>query len=96
MESLKLIDGKFNAEEAKEILMNLISSKIHFHAMKDFSTQERTGESVPASMERIKELQKTKEQIISIINKARKENIILEIHSSVNISYTEKKQTKQS
>lgn len=88
MESLKLIDGKYNSEEAKEILMNLISSKISFHTIKDFSSQERTGMSEPGSMERIQELQKTKGQIIKIIEKAREENLLLEIHSSVKISFT--------
>ncbi len=90
METYKLIDGKFNSDDAKEILMNMISSKIHFHAVKDFSMQERTGEAEAISRERIKELQKTKEQIISIIEKARKKNLVLEIHSSVNISFVSK------
>ena len=36
MEQLNLIEGNFSDEEAKEILMNIISTKIHFHEMKNF------------------------------------------------------------
>ena len=35
-ENLNLIEGNFSIEEAKEILMNIFLTKIHFHEMKNF------------------------------------------------------------
>tara|TARA_R110002072_G_scaffold151503_3_gene300878 strand:+ start:7796 stop:8068 length:273 start_codon:yes stop_codon:yes gene_type:complete len=90
MEKLKLIEGKFNSEEAKEILLSLINSKIQFHTINEFSLQERTGESKSASTERIKELLETKKLILSIIEKSKKENLLLDIHSTLNIDYCSK------
>lgn len=34
--SIKLIEGEFNVSDAKEILVNLIQSKIQFHEKKNF------------------------------------------------------------
>ncbi len=42
-EALSLIDGKFSATDARELLMNLFLSNIQFHQMKNVSSQERFG-----------------------------------------------------
>ena len=41
--AIKLIDGIFSAKDGNEILMNLYASKIAFHQMKNFSSNERFG-----------------------------------------------------
>ena len=43
IEKLNLIEGNFSGEEAKEILMNVFLAKIHYHELKNFSSQERFG-----------------------------------------------------
>jgi hypothetical protein len=35
--SLSLIEGAFNTEEAKEVLMNIFATKIQFHDMRNFN-----------------------------------------------------------
>ena len=40
-ETFNLIDGVFSVDEAREILMNIFSTKIQFHEMKNLSSEER-------------------------------------------------------
>lgn len=88
MDNVKLIDGKFSPMEAKEILLYMISSKIQFHTIKDFSSEIRTGEPEMRSRERIDELRETKKKIITLLAEAEKNNMIVELQSSVTISCT--------
>jgi hypothetical protein len=60
---LKLIDGNFTAQEAREILLKIYSDKIQFHEMRNFSAQERFGKPDLHSSMRISELQAAKEEI---------------------------------
>ncbi len=90
MKDLKLIDGKFSPNEAKEILLNIISSKIQFHTIKDFSSEIRTGEPEYKSRQRINELQKTRDRILTIIEEAEKSNSMIELVSPIQISFSPK------
>jgi hypothetical protein len=55
-ESIKLVEGTFSGIEAKEILVDLISKKINFHHLKNFSSEERFGKTCELSLDRIQEL----------------------------------------
>ena len=48
----------FSPSGASEVLFGLISSKIHFHSMENFSSNERFGKDKPNSQRRIKALKK--------------------------------------
>ena len=63
--NITLIDGQFSVEEAKEILLNVFSSKLQFHQMKNFSNYERFGTKDENGHRRIDEL---KESITLIKN----------------------------
>ena len=91
LEDLKLIEGTFLPNEAKEMLSNLFSSKIQFHTTKNFSTQVRFGKDDTVSATRIPELNKSLEDIIEIINQAEKNNQHISIHSSVSIRIIDSK-----
>ena len=41
MKDYKLIQGTISDQEAKDILKNFFESKIHFHEMRNFSSEER-------------------------------------------------------
>ena len=63
-ETLTMIDGNFTYDEAKEVLMNMFSSKINFHNMKNWSSEERFGKydeiaqlRIPALRKEIKKLE---------------------------------------
>jgi hypothetical protein len=41
--NIVLINGTFTKSQAKELLTNVIGTKIQFHQLKNFSSIERTG-----------------------------------------------------
>lgn len=41
--NIMLINGTFTKSQAKEVLTNVIGTKIQFHQLKNFSSIERTG-----------------------------------------------------
>ncbi|MBS1604865.1 MAG: hypothetical protein JST42_19525 [Bacteroidetes bacterium] len=59
-----LLNGKFNGEDAKEILATLYNDKIQYHRLKSFSHEERFGQPEPHAVERISELKKNLEAIL--------------------------------
>jgi hypothetical protein len=83
---LKLIDGHFSAEEAREILMNVFIGKINFHENKNFSSEERFGKEDVTALKRIPELQRSMDIISKIIDEAKQNNETLQITSDVHIS----------
>lgn len=87
--TISFIEGIFNADEAKEILLNIFSSKIQFHELKNFSSIERFGQRDESSCIRIPELKLNVEKIKNIIEKAKSQNKQLKIISHINIELTD-------
>jgi hypothetical protein len=88
-EFITLIDGDFDDREATEILVNIFSSKINFHQVKNFSSQERYGKVDAHAAKRIIELKNGLEKALEILLNAKKNNKRLTIKSDVNITITE-------
>ncbi|MBL7872454.1 MAG: hypothetical protein JNM78_12630 [Cyclobacteriaceae bacterium] len=84
-ETLTLIDGLFNSAEAKELLATMISSKINFHNIKNWSSQERFGKNDEIAQKRIPELKKDMEKLQAILSEARANNKKLLVSSKINI-----------
>lgn len=80
---LKLVDGTFSAKDSKEILLNIFSSKIHFHQLKNFSSQELNGVDNKIAMKRIPQLQKCMETILKTMTSAEKKGKKVTIKSEV-------------
>ena len=89
-EQVVLINGTFSDIEAKEILFNIIGTKIQFHSMKNFSAQERFGKDDAHSVKRIADLNHDFEKMKEIIDQAKANNLNLNIHSTIHISFSEK------
>lgn len=89
MENLNLIEGKFEGEEAKDILMNVFLTKIHFHAMKNFTKQERTGQIDENAKSRIQILRKELDKAMQLVNEAKSQNKKLHIHSMIQLELGE-------
>lgn len=83
----KLIDGKFTAHEAREILLDMINKKIQFHQLKNFSSEERFGKSLPSSLKRIKELEKDKVDVLNKIEIAMLGQYELRIQASIVVEF---------
>jgi hypothetical protein len=90
VEQVTLIDGTFSEIDAKEILLNIISTKIHFHSMKNFSAQERFGKEDAQSVKRMADLNHDFEKIKEILDQAKATNMNLKINSTIQISFAEK------
>ena len=85
LQSLSLITGIFNGEEAKDMLMNMYLTKIRFHEMKNFSFKERFGRQDDQAITRIAELKIEIEKLMHIISEATNGNKALAITSEINI-----------
>lgn len=86
--SFPLIDGVFSTSEGKELLLTLYADKIQFHAMKNFSSNERFGKDDEYSVKRIPELKKCVESITAVIKEAEARNKNLVIKSVINITFS--------
>ncbi|WP_222621650.1 hypothetical protein [Pontibacter cellulosilyticus] len=86
METIKLIQGSFTCEEAKEILLEIITKKINFHNLKNFSSIIRFDEQDEEQRSRLEELREAKEQVLRLIEEAKRNNKKFVIESTINIT----------
>lgn len=86
IEKLKLIEGDFTYEEAKEILMNIFSAKIHYHEMKNYSSQERFGKDDETAKNRIPQLENEIEKVKNLVKEAATNKNKLIITSEINVT----------
>lgn len=84
-ETFNLIEGVFSTVEAREILMNIFSTKIQFHEMKNLSSEERFGEQDTVAKKRIPELKIELEKLEKIISEAKSGPKKFAITSAINI-----------
>lgn len=88
---LTLVDGKFTQEEALEVLMNLFSSKISFHELKSFSSDERFGVPDKHAVKRIPELKESMQKIKALIQEMDLDDHEINIQSEVIITINKAK-----
>lgn len=85
-ETLKLINGEFTAEQAREILTNVITTKIHFHQMKNFSSLERFSKEDEIAMTRLPELKRELKRALAFLQTPEFSNKKIQIQSEIKIS----------
>lgn len=68
-ETIDLIRGSFAPSEARDILLDLLNSKINFHNLKNWSSRERFGKPDPDSEQRLKHLQASRSKVNTLISK---------------------------
>jgi hemerythrin superfamily protein len=86
IEKLKLIEGEFSFNEAREILTSMFNSKINFHNIQNWSSQERYGKDDETAQKKIPLLKNEIEKLEEIIIEAKANNKKLVINSEINIS----------
>ena len=86
IEKLKLIEGEFSFNEAKEILTSMFNSKINFHNIQNWSSQERYGKDDETAQKKIPLLKNEIEKLEEIILEAKANNKKLVINSEIYIS----------
>jgi len=87
--NFKLVHGTFTAPEAAKILFALISSKIQFHTIENFSSQERFGKEAPNSQKRIQALKDAQDSLKKVFAEAEKNEMHLNIEGSVTVTIVE-------
>ena len=96
VQPLKLVDGIFTAEDAKDILCHLLNKKINFHQCRIFDLDERCGECDDYSVKRIEELKATKQAMLETIELAKLTGKHLRLDAEILIRFTDEKTTSQS
>ncbi|WP_031529194.1 hypothetical protein [Dyadobacter crusticola] len=84
-EGFQLIKGLFKPDEAKEVLLSLVNSKITFHHRKSFSQQERFGTRDRSDDERVRELAQTHQELAALIDLAKATGCNLKVHSTIQV-----------
>ena len=74
--NLKLIDGQFERDKARTLLVSLLNYKINYHELQKFSDQVRFGKDKENSEKRIQELNKEKQELINWLNTLDKTSIL--------------------
>lgn len=80
---LKLIDGIFDAEDGKKILLEMFNSKINFHNKQILRMQEQRSLNTTQSEKRLNELLDTVENLKAVLLKAEQSNQHIKIHCPV-------------
>ena len=88
----KLIEGEFSPKESRELLLSVFKSKIRFHRLKNFSSQERFGKDDVKALARMLQLQETLSSIFKVIEDAEKLNQTLEIKAEIILDYSNSNQ----
>jgi hypothetical protein len=84
-----LVDSTFTFDEAREVLMSLIQSKLTFHNLKNLRSYEQTGQANFTSEKRIQELEQMRSEILDLIMYARNTGQKLKIKSEINVELIE-------
>lgn len=85
-ETIELIKGSFNPDEAQEILLQLLNSKINFHNLKNWSSQERFGKPDVYSVERLKNLEESRKKVLKLFSESISGAKTIAINSIVEIN----------
>ena len=83
------MDDYFTHDEAKEIIMNMFSSKLNFHNIKNWSSQERFGKNDAIAQEKIPALRNEMKRLEEILIEAKTKNKKLVVSSAINIELLE-------
>ena len=88
-ETVNLIKGTFEPEDAKELLLQLLNSKINFHNRRNWSSQERFGKPDLFSQQKLEYLAEARKNIQTFLTEAiiQKKSVI--INSSIELKIKE-------
>lgn len=86
-ENIKLIDGLYSPEKAKEILVNVINSKIQFHALQSLTAWEKDGFKDVEINQRLLELKESREHVIKLFDHLDNTIKYVEMKASINIAF---------
>ncbi|MFD2697381.1 hypothetical protein ACFSQ0_05205 [Mesonia sediminis] len=90
--SIKLVDGTFTANEAREIILALINKKISFHELKSFQSWEKNHQTDLSPFKaRIAELEKERKLLKQFIEQNEENHTDFELKGELHISIEKNK-----
>jgi hypothetical protein len=93
--TLNLIDSIFTNDEAASVLLDIFSSKIKFHELKNMGYKERFGHVDKAALKRIDDLKRSRQTLLNILEYANESNCNLSVKSNIHIQITENNKDTQ-
>ncbi|CAG5011036.1 hypothetical protein SAMN05660293_05628 [Dyadobacter psychrophilus] len=84
-DNITLMSGIFEAEDARDILLSLITNNINFHTLRSFSAQERFGVSDCVSERQITALSKARLEIQDNLSLAKSLGCKISVDSIIRI-----------
>jgi len=85
--TFKLIDGSFSAMDARSVLTTIVSAKINFHSLRQFSDTIRFRSDRSQSELRISELKELNEELIKLTDQAAINGLRLKIRGNIEIEF---------
>lgn len=81
-----LVKEAYALEEARELLMSLVSGTIRFHSLESLRSWEQKGNPNKHSEKRLQELSELREAILKMISDLDGENVSVEINAEIKVS----------
>lgn len=82
---IKLIKGKFNKQDAGNILLGLINQKIQFNDIKNLNSQVTCGFEDSLASNRLKELNSSLKSLKELLSELEDDDQV-EVHSEISIT----------
>ena len=89
--NFKLIDGTFEPEEARNILISLVNTKINFHSMEAFGIAIRSSGDTSFHDKRISELTQMNLDLKELLEEARLAGMDVKLSGDITFTVVEKK-----
>ena len=82
---VKFINGEFSQEDARELLLNIISKKIQFHSVDSLSLWEKNASEDFGAKKRLEELQSARSQVLQLLTSQTTMGKKINIYSTIEI-----------
>lgn len=86
-ENYSLIDGTFDYDDAREILLTLYQAKINFHKLKAWSKSERGDVGIDEHTARVLELEMARDRIKDVLKEKMDVNGKVKINCAVSVEF---------
>lgn len=84
-QTVNLIEGTFTPEDAKELLVELLKSKINFHNLKNWRSKEQFGKSDLLSTKKLEYLNEARENLKTFLEEAINQKKSITINSTIEL-----------
>ncbi len=81
-----LVQEAYALEDARELLMALVTGTTRFHSLKNIRSWEKKGDKDEVSDKKIKELTELRENILEMLNEVDGDHLSIEINAEIKVT----------